>query len=319
MTGAGFFTCGDTLDARTTEAGKMINWDDARVFLALQREGTLRRAARIAGVDQATIGRRIAVLEHSLGATLFLRSSTGYTLTPTGESVLRSAEKMEQFANDLVRQAQGTDGRLEGEVKVATTDSLAMEFVIPAITALHAAHPDVKVRLSVGTQMANLARREADIAIRNLKPENPDLIVRQLAQWPVGLYAADAYLHRLGEPVEGDGFRGHDLVFYQPYLDGGRAPTLVGEPAHAGRIVSTVNSSMTLRGLIQQGVGIGELPVPMGERSGLTRLWPGRERTGAYPVWLVTHQDLRHTARIRAFIDTVVAQFNPVMMAGRTG
>jgi len=128
-----------------------MNWDDARVFLPLQREGTLRRAARIAGVDQATIGRRIAVLEHRLGATLFLRSSTGYTLTPTGESVRRSAEKMEQFANDLVRQAQGTDGRLEGEVKVATTDSLALEFVIPAIAALHAVHPDVQV-----TELAEL-------------------------------------------------------------------------------------------------------------------------------------------------------------------
>jgi DNA-binding transcriptional LysR family regulator len=286
-----------------------MNWDDARIFLALQREGTLRRAARVAGVDQATIGRRIAVLEHSLGATLFLRSSTGYTLTPTGDNVLRAAERMEQFANDLIRQAQGTDGRLEGEVKVTSTDSLAMAFVIPAISALHALHPNVRVRLSVSIQMANLARREADVAVRNVKPDNPDLVVRQLADWPVGLYASAEYLARQGMPVEGNGFRGHDLVFYQPYLEGGRPPAIVAEPAQAGRIVSTVNSSLMLRALIQQGVGIGELPVPMGERAGLTRLWPHRTRDGGYPVWLVTHQDLRHTARIRAFVDALAAQF----------
>lgn len=286
-----------------------MNWDDARIFLALQREGTLRRAARVAGVDQATIGRRIGVLEHNLGATLFLRSSTGYTLTTAGSAVLHAAERMEQFAHDLVRQAQGTDGRLEGEVKVATTDSLAMEFVIPAIADLHARHPDVRVRLSVATQMANLARREADIAIRNMKPDNPDLIARQLALWPVGLYASTGYLERHGAPTEHGGFKGHDLVYYQPYLEGGRPPTIVGEPAQAGRIVATANSSLMLRTLIASGVGIGELPVPMGERGGLTRLWPGREREGGFAVWLVTHQDLRHTARMRAFIDTVVAQF----------
>lgn len=288
-----------------------MNWDDARIFLALQREGTLRRAARVAGVDQATIGRRIATLEHTLGATLFLRSSTGYTLTPMGESVLRAAERMEQFAHDLVRQAQGTDGRLEGEVKVATTDSLAMEFVIPAIAALHVQHPAVRVRLNVSTQMANLARREADIAIRNIKPENPDLVARQLARWPVGLYASEQYLELRGTPSEGEGLQGHDLVYYQPYLEGGRAPTIVGEPAQAGCIVATANSSLMLRAMIADGIGIGELPVPMAERGGLVRLWPARERAGGFPVWLVTHQDLRHTARVRAFIDAVAKQFDP--------
>lgn len=115
-----------------------MNWDDTRIFLALQREGTLRSAARVAGVDQATVGRRVAALERALGATLFLRTSEGYVLTPAGENALQSAEKMEKFADDLVRQAQGTDTRLAGEVKVTTTDTLALEFVIPSIARLHA-------------------------------------------------------------------------------------------------------------------------------------------------------------------------------------
>ncbi|CAG9167200.1 LysR family transcriptional regulator [Cupriavidus respiraculi] len=286
-----------------------MNWDDTRIFLALEREGTLRRAARVVGLDQATVGRRIAAMERALGATLFLRRSDGYALTPAGENVLRSAEKMEQFANELVRQAQGVDSRLEGEVKVTTTDSLALEFVIPAIARLHAAHPDVRVMLNTSTQMLNLARREADIAIRNIKPENPDLVTRLLARWPVGLYASAGYLEAHGEPEPGAGFAGHDLAIYQPYMAGNRMPTLVGEPIHAGRIVSGVNSSLMLRAMVRAGVAIGEIPVPLAERTGLVRIWPGRERAGRYEVWLVTHQDLRHTARVRAMIDAVAQEF----------
>lgn len=286
-----------------------MNWDDTRIFLALQREGTLRSAARVAGVDQATVGRRLAALEHALGATLFLRTSDGYVLTSAGESVLRSAEKMEKSANDLVRQAQGTDTRLAGEVKVTTTDTLALGFVIPAIARLHAEHPDVQVNLNTSTQMLNLARREADIAIRNQKPENPDLVARRLARWPVGLYASREYLAQRGEPNDNDAFAGHDLVMFQSHATANLPSTLVGLPIDAGRLAAAVNSSLMLRALIRMGKAIGEVPVPMAERDGLVRVLPDRERAKRYEVWLVTHQDLRHTARVRAMIDKIVESF----------
>jgi DNA-binding transcriptional LysR family regulator len=88
-----------------------MDWDDTRVFLAVQRERTLRRAAKVVNLDQATVGRRLAALEHALGATLFLRTSDGYVLTPAGENALKSAEKMEQSANELVRQAHRPTGK----------------------------------------------------------------------------------------------------------------------------------------------------------------------------------------------------------------
>jgi DNA-binding transcriptional LysR family regulator len=263
----------------------------------------------VAGVDQATVGRRVVALEHTLGATLFLRTSEGYVLTPAGENALRSAEEMEKSANALVRQAQGADGRLAGEVKVTTTDSLALEFIIPAIAQLHAEHPNVQVMLNTSTQMLNLARREADIAIRNKKPENPDLVARRLARWPVGLFASSAYLERRREPEPDERFAGHDLVMYHPYLSANVVPTLVGIPIDAGRLVAAVNSSLMLRTMIRTGTAIGEVPVPLAEREGLVRIWPERERAGGYEVWLVTHQDLRHTARVRAMIETIVESF----------
>lgn len=286
-----------------------MNWDDTRAFLAVYREGTLRKAARVLGVDQATVGRRLATLEKALGATLFLRTSDGYVLTSVGEAALGAAERMERSADDLQRQTQGVDNRLAGEVRVATTDSLAIDFLIPAIERLHAEHPNVRVLLNTSTQMVNLAKREADIAVRTIRPENPDLIARRLARWDMGLFASRAYLDKYGEPEVGTGFAGHDLVVYQPYITGNKEPCLVGEPITRGRIVTGVSSSLMLRTTIGAGLGVGEIPTYMGRADGLVRLWPERVRSTAYDVWLVTHADLHHTARVRALIDEIVRSF----------
>ena len=287
-----------------------MNWDDARVFLAVCRESTLRGAARVLGVDQATVGRRITALEKSLSATLFLRTSEGYALTAVGEAALKAVGKMEQGALELERQIQGLDDRLTGIVRVSTTDSLAIDFLIPAIARLHQQHPDVRVQLDASTQILSLSRREADIAVRNTRPDNPDLIARRIARWPVGLFAAQSYIDRHGLPEPGSAFEGHDLVVYQPYLQGNKDMTLVSEPLSRGRIVSSLSSSLLVRRSIAAGIGLGEIPLYMGERDGLVRLWPERTRPLPYDVWLVTHADLRHTARVRAVIDEIVAAFS---------
>lgn len=286
-----------------------MNWDDARVFLAVCRESTLRGAARVLGVDQATVGRRITALEKSLSATLFLRTSDGYALTAVGEAALKSVEKMEHSALELERQIQGLDDRLTGTVRVSTTDSLAIDFLIPAISRLHAQHPDVRVQLDASTQIFSLAKREADIAVRNTRPDNPDLIARRIARWPVGLFASQAYIDAHGIPPQGTAFEGHDLVVYQPYLQTHKDMTLVCEPLHRGRIVASLSSSLLVRRSIAAGLGVGEIPLYMGERDGLIRLWPERNRPQPYEVWLVTHADLRHTARVRAVIEQIVEAF----------
>lgn len=286
-----------------------MNWDDARIFLAIYRERSLRGAARIVGLDQATVGRRLATLERVLGSTLFLRTSSGYVPTSAGEIGLRAAEKMEQSAIDLVRQTQGVDKRLAGEVRVTTTDTIGLEFVMTAIRSLHDEHPDVRVLLDTSTQVQNLAKREADIAVRTIKPDNPDLLTRRLAAWPMGLFASATYLEQHGEPVPGTDFKGHDLLFYLPHMQARRQLTLVGEPVHAGRIVSGLGSSLMLRAAVRTGLGLGELPVLIAERDGLVRIWPDRTSARPYEVWMVTHKDLRHTARISAMIDHIVQAF----------
>lgn len=286
-----------------------MNWDDARVFLAVCRESTLRGAARVLGVDQATVGRRITALEKSLSATLFLRTSEGYALTAVGEAALKAVEKMEHSALEMQRQIQGLDDRLTGIVRVSTTDSMAIDFLIPAIARLHAQHPDVRVQLDASTQILSLSKREADIAVRNTRPDNPDLIARRIARWPVGLFASRDYVDTHDVPAPGSAFEGHDLVVYQPYLQNNKDITLVSEPLGRGRIVSSLSSSLLVRRAIAAGIGLGEIPVYMGERDGLVRLWPERTRPVPYDIWLVTHADLRHTARVRVVIDEIVAGF----------
>ncbi|HSC84596.1 MAG TPA: LysR family transcriptional regulator, partial [Pseudomonas sp.] len=224
-----------------------MNWDDARIFLALCREQTLRGAARVLKVDQATVGRRLTSLEQALGATLFLRTSAGYSLTAAGEVAMAAAQNMEASAGDLQRQILGMDGRMSGEVRVTTTESFALDFVIPAIAQVRREHPGIEVKLQASNQMLNLTRREADIAVRNVKPDSPDLIVRRIARWTSGLFASASYIAQHGEPTLGSAFAGHDLVLYQPYLDSGREVTLVGEPISQGRIAITCTSGLMLR------------------------------------------------------------------------
>ncbi|WP_213881871.1 LysR family transcriptional regulator [Pseudomonas sp. dw_358] len=289
-----------------------MNWDDARFFLALARISTLRGAARALGVDQATVGRRIAALERSLNAVLFLRTSDGYALTTAGEAALDAAEKMEHAGDELQRRIAGLDERPSGLVRIASTDSLAVDFVIPAMARLHESYPDVQVSIQSGTDMLNLAKREADIALRTIKPDNPDLLVRRLASWPLGLFASRQYLERRGIPPPGSGFKGHDVVAFQAHIDAGERYNLAQETLQGARVVASANSSLLVRTALAAGLGLGEIPVQMGKRDGLVQVWPQRTRPQTYDVWLVTHKDLRHTVRVSRVMDYLVAGFEPL-------
>ncbi|MGL5673473.1 MAG: LysR family transcriptional regulator, partial [Plesiomonas shigelloides] len=251
----------------------------------------------------------IAAMEHGLAATLFLRTSQGYVLTPVGETVLASAEQMELAAMDFVRAAQGVDNRLVGEVNVATTDTLGIDFLLPALRELHRHHPDIRVILNTSTQVANLTLREADIAIRSVKPTNPDLIIRKLASWPIGLYASAEYLARQGMPEQGNGFAGHSLVVYEPHWQNSRTLTMLDEPADGAKIAAGVNTSLMLRHALMTGLGLGEIAVPLAEQVGLVRVWPERQLQKPYEVWLVMHRDVQHAARVRAVIKAIEVSF----------
>jgi DNA-binding transcriptional LysR family regulator len=230
---------------------------------------------------------------------------------------LDAAEKMEQAGNELQRRIEGLDERPTGLVRIASTDSLAIDFVIPAVARLHEAYPDVRVEIKAGIEMLNLAKRQADIALRTIKPDNPDLLVRRLVSWPIGLFASRQYLERRGTPTPGRGFVGHDIVAFQAHVDAGERYSLAQETVPDARIVASANSSLLVRTAVAAGLGLGELPLHMGERAGLVQVWPQRTRSHTYDVWLVTHKDLRHTARVSKVIEYLVAAFEPPHGGGR--
>nr|WP_309249150.1 LysR family transcriptional regulator [Paraburkholderia sp. CNPSo 3281] len=185
-------------------------------FWACIGRATLSGAAQHLGIDQTTVGRRLGGLEGALGSHLFLRATDGFVLTVSGEQVLETAMEMERLAVSFERRSEGTDERVEGEVRVTTTDTLAIDFVIPAIERLQTRHPGIRVLLSTTPRLLDLSRREADIAIHTERPQQQGLIVRRLGRWEVGLYASRSYVARRGEPKPGGEFAGHDLAVYLP-------------------------------------------------------------------------------------------------------
>jgi DNA-binding transcriptional LysR family regulator len=285
-----------------------MNWDNARFFLAVARTGTLRGAAAQLNVDQATVGRRIAALEESLSATLFLRMPTLFVLTPAGEALLGPAGTMEQAALVIERRVAGLDDQLAGTIRVATTDTLGKRFVVPAIARMRQAHPGIEIVCVTAAQIANLTRREADLAIRTVRPDSPDLIVRRLGQLEMRCYASRAYRAARGEPREGEAFEGHDLVMYQQPVVPSMWTALCGEPTSRGRVVFQTSSTAMLFEAAIAGIGIAELPSFRADSAPeLVRIMP--HRCNRFDAWLVAHADLYKTARMQALISAVVEEF----------
>lgn len=286
-----------------------MNWDNAKFFLAIARAGTLRGAAKLLGVDQATVGRRLAALEDELSAKLFLRTPALFVLTAAGEALVKPAESMEQSAHSIEQRIAGLDAQLAGTLRIATTDSLGLHFVLPALAKLRKLHPAIDTVCVTSAQVANLTRREADLAVRTVRPEAPELITRRLGQRELGLYASRGYVRERGEPQEGEAFAGHDLVLYQPTVAASMWDAICGEPVVRGRVVFQASSSALLHEAVASGFGIAEMPVFRAERDRrLVRVMP--RRRDRFDVWMVAHADLFKTARMQAVIGLIAAEFD---------
>jgi DNA-binding transcriptional LysR family regulator len=285
-----------------------MDWDNARIFLAIHRAGTLRGAAAQLDIDQATVGRRLAAMEKSLNARLFLRTPGGYVATPAGDLAASAAEQMETAADRLQREMQGIDNRLSGTIRVATSDTMAAHFVVEAMQRLHQRHPEIRIVLTASTQLSSLTRREADLAIRTVRPDSPDLISRHLTRRTLGLYASKAYLKKHGMPTPGNALAGHDIVIYQHSVAPRHAEKLCGEPVANARVAMEVNTGLVLHEAVKAGLGIGELATHIAATTPeLVRIWPEREQS--YEVYLVMHSDLNRTARVRAAADAIIESF----------
>jgi len=288
----------------------MPDWGDLRFFLEVARTGTLAAAARKLGVDNTTVGRRLSALERELGARLFARTPDGLALTAAGEAMRRAGIDMEQAVLRAEQEALGADRKLSGVVRVTTTELLGEVIIVPAVKALHARHPQIRVELLTGSSQLDIARREADVALRYVRPQRSELVARKAGVMAWGAYAAKQYLAAHGRPVRGSGFAGHDIVGHSLAIRAWRMDQLGGEPVRDARIVLRANSARMLVEAVRLGLGIGPLPCFLARQDRTLERVPADAPAELDDLWLVVHPDVQRTSRVRALIEAIEARLD---------
>lgn len=284
----------------------LLLWDDARVFLAIARNGTLSGAAAALAVGIATVSRRLDRLEAALGVPLFSRHQSGYRLTDDGEALLERAEALEHAGHAFGDAAQ-QQGHVAGNVRLATAENLANPLIIPSLPPLLAVHPALRVEIVSGVQTVNLHRRDADLAVRMVKPEAGNVTIKRLGTLGFGLYGARSYVDARHAGADAAAFEEDAFIGWAEshrHLPAAKwlARTLCGKPCK----VETNTLSAQLCATVS-GLGLAVLPHYLARQMGLVCLLP--ELGVDQPIWLVLHSDLVHSRRVRAVADHLIQLF----------
>ncbi|MDR3510952.1 MAG: LysR family transcriptional regulator [Caulobacteraceae bacterium] len=273
----------------------MFDWDDLRVFITAARAETATGAAQQLGMDASTVGRRIAALEASLKATLFVRSAKGLRLTATGARLLDAGLAAEAAMN--LAAEVGEQDIVGGAIRISASEGFGGRVLAPALPQLRARHPGLSVELAANPGFMSPLRREVDMTVTLSEPTSRRLLVEPLTDYQLGLYASPAYLAAHGAPQAVTDLRDASLVgyiddqIYAPelrYLDEvlpGLTPNLAS---------SSINAQ---REMIAAGGGVGVLPCFLGQ--GLERVLRAEVRL-TRRFWIATLQEIATTARVRS-------------------
>jgi DNA-binding transcriptional LysR family regulator len=283
-----------------------FEWDDLRYVLAVANAGSLAGAARSLGVNHTTVLRRVGAFEKRLGLRLFERLPTGYILTAGGEELIAAARHIDDTVTTLGRKLAGQDLRLSGTVRVTTTDTL-MASVLPEILAeFRKSHPGIQIEIAISNLMSNLTKRDADVAIRPAKDPPEALIGRRIAKIAFAIYGSPHYLAK---------HKAKDLADYQwigpdDSLAGTSVAQWMRSELPESEIALRTDSLLGLRQAAQAGLGLAALPCYLGDTApDLVCVHPPIAEMET-ALWILTHEDLRHTARIRAFTEFAASAFS---------
>lgn len=282
-----------------------MDWNDLRYFLAVARDGSALAAARVLGVNQTTVARRIEALEHALGGKLFERGQTGSRLTELGEALVPAAESVETAARAVTEAAHAHRRRQSGVLRVTTNESLANFAVTPALAEFRRLYPDIRVEVIVGDQFLDLSKGEADIAIRGAseRPSAPDLVARRLTTVGWGLYCSVEYARQHGRPRTPEELSRHILIGGEGPLAEAPAMRWMMEHAPNAEIHCRSNSLSNLGHSAKAGLGVAPLPELMAATEpDLICCIPPIPGMEAH-LWIVTTATLKAAPRVRAFID----------------
>ncbi|MCZ4323880.1 LysR family transcriptional regulator [Pseudomonas anguilliseptica] len=280
-----------------------VDWNQLRAFLETAETGSLSAAARKLGQSQPTLSRQVAALELALGVTLFERIGKAMALTSTGQELLGHARVMGAAAHELGLAATVRSEEVAGVVSVATSDAVAAYLMPKILLHIRQAAPGIQVEVVASDGFSDLLRREADIAIRHVRPEQPELIGRLVRQSSAGFYASESWVRVNGLPRTAEEALQHDFIgldrtgHYLQHLHG------------QGLLLSNTNfrsyadNSVTYWEMVRQGLGIGAIMEEIArETPGMVRVL---EDVAPFqlPIWLVTHRELRTARRIRIVFD----------------
>lgn len=286
----------------------MDDWNEPRLVLAVQRTGSLTGAAKSLGIDHSTAFRRLNAIEKRLGVRLFERLPGGaYVPTAAGERMAATAERMEGEALALDRDIAGRDHRLSGRLRVTSSETLAYRLLTNHLAAFCQAHPGIVVELVIDNRVLSLSRREADIALRPTRPQEGDLWGRKLARVAWAVYGAHELLRRLDAPIATlKDLSAHALIGWGESAVGIAAADWLARTARPEAFVYRTNSIVNQMLAARAGVGFALLPCYLGDTEpDLARALPQSMRELAAELWIVTHADLKDTARVRVFFDLV--------------
>jgi DNA-binding transcriptional LysR family regulator len=285
----------------SAQGGAMLSWEDFKLVKALAETRSLAGAADRLAVNSSTVFRRLRTLEAQLNARLFDRRRGGYQLTPTGEEMADLAARVAEEVAGFERRAAGRDLRPSGELRVTTNDSLLHYELTDIFARFCSAYPDIRLDIIVGNQSLNLSRRDADIAIRTTEQAPETLIGRRLAGIAWAIYGRED-----DEPADSIAALEHRRwVLPGQSLGSIEAARFVREIIQPTKIAYSLNTVLGLAEAIGRGVGIGPLPAYVGRRLGLRRIAECPEPARPAALWILTHADIRGSARVKAFMEFV--------------
>ena len=311
-----FARCDQNLRAAASGAdGDHMDWNDIRTFLAVAKSGSITGASKELEVNPSTVSRRVNSMEERLGVRLFDRLPSGYAPTAAGEEMLYSAELMNEEASALELRLSGRDTRLTGRLRVALLDSDAVRYM-PVLQEFRALYPGIELVLVTSIAMSDLSRREADVALRHTDQPHEYLVGRRLARIGYALYGALSLVEQVGSL--------HDLEAFPWLAWHERAGARITEQWMAehvpnAQIVCRFDSVPAMIEGLRLGMGICYVPCAEGELiSGVRRLRPPMDSFGMN-FWILTHPDLRTTARVRAFRDFMAERITSIrdLLEGR--
>jgi DNA-binding transcriptional LysR family regulator len=279
----------------------MLSWDDFRYVKAIADTRSLAGAAEQLGVNHSTVFRRLGQIEQQLGSRLFERGRGGYALTPCGDEMVELAQRLGEDIVTFERKITGQDLRPSGELRITTSDIVLLRILNDVLIGFRCAYPEISVDLVVTNRMLNLSRRDADIALRAAYVQPEALTGRLVARLAWAVYGPQSLAEESFEPTIDS--RDHDWIAFSDNVAIAKALKWLKEHVDQSRIVYRTNTMIGLAEAAAGGIGLALLPCFVGAAvPGLTQLSPTLPELEG-ELWLLTHPDLRNTARVRAFMD----------------